>query len=324
MNLRLTMNAMLGVVILFAATARSEEDLKPIREKVEKQIANLPVEAHFDQPYAGTDNPKQMVDLFLPKNRKSDKPLPVVVFIHGGGWVNGDRIKSASAVVPYVLSGDYAGVAVSYRLSGEAKWPAQIFDCKAAIRWIRGNAKKYNLDPDHIAVMGGSAGGHLSSLLGTSGGVEALEGDLGEFTSFSSQVTCVVNFCGPEDFKMTLMYKDGKPVVNDPAVSGLLGGPLAEKQDAVVAASPVTYVTKDDAPFLTLHGTKDERVDFKHAERIHAVLTEAGVPSILIPITDAGHNLWGAPEIPDRVGKFVARHLRGATVEIPSEPIAKQ
>lgn len=146
----------MGFVSLILAATALAEDLASTRKRVEKWVAALPVVAHFDQPYAGTTNPKQMVDLYLPKERTDDKLLPVVVFIHGGGWTNGDRIGAAGRVLRFVRTGDYAGVTVGYRLSGEAKWPAQIYDCKAAIRWIRGNAGEFGLDPDHIGVWGRS------------------------------------------------------------------------------------------------------------------------------------------------------------------------
>jgi len=320
------MKTMLTLGLLLLPTAAFAEDLAPIRKQVEEQVAKLPVTAQFDISYAGNANPKQMLDLYLPKTKASDKPLPVVVFIHGGAWKNGDRIRSAGTVLPYVTSGKYAGISVSYRLSDEAKWPAQIHDCKAVIRWIRANAAKYGLDADHIGVMGSSAGGHLVSLLGTTGDVSELEGDVGPYKTQNSRVTCVVNICGPQDFQMPLMMRDGKPVTEDPAVAGLLGGALAEKKDAVIASSPITYVTKDDAPFLTLHGTKDERVDFKHALRIDEALTKVGVSSLLVPITGQGHGL-SHPQMHARIGQFFDRHLRGGKVEIPAgalEPVAKK
>ncbi|MCA1964047.1 MAG: alpha/beta hydrolase [Prosthecobacter sp.] len=308
-----------SIFLTFALSALAE-DLTAPRQQLERQIAALPVMAHFDQAYAGTDNPKQRLDLFLPKERKSEKPLPVIVFIHGGAWAREDRVFSASKVLNFVRSGDYASVTVSYRLSGEAKWPAQIHDTKAAIRWVRGNAAKFGLDPERVGVMGSSAGGHLVSLLGTSGGVQALEGDLGEYTAQSSRVSCVVNLWGPQDFTLPLMFKDGAPVIEDPAVADLLGGPLAENHDQVLAASPVTYVSEDDPPFLTLHGTKDPRVDFKHAERLHAALTAAAVPSLLIPILDGGHGPQ-APEMPERIRAFFDKHLRGLDADLSSAPL---
>lgn len=280
------------------------------------------VEARLDQPYAGHENPKQMVDLYLPKKRNSDRPLPVIALIHGGGWVNGDRIGYASQAIQLARTGDYAAVGVGYRLTKEASWPAQIHDCKAAIRWIRAHAKEYNLDGDKIAVWGSSAGGHLSSLLGTSGEVKELEGDLGPNTSFSSRVQCVVNLCGPEDFSQALMFdQEGQPIWKDDAVSGLLGGQAPDKQANAAAASPVTHVTKDDPPFITFHGTKDQRVAFRHAETIHTALQKAGVPSLLVPITDGGHGSVSHPDVRSRGQQFTDKILRGLESAIDTTPL---
>ncbi len=192
-----------------------------------------------------------------------------------------------------------------------------MYDCKAAIRWIRAHAKELNLDPDKIAVMGSSAGGHLSSLLGTSGDVKELEGDLGPNAIFSSRVNGVVNLCGPEDFTQALMFgKEGKPTLKDDAVIGLLGGNYEEKHSEAVAASPLTYVSKDDPPFITFHGTKDQRVAFLHAETIHAALQKASVPSLLVPITDGGHGSVNHPDVIKRSHDFVGKILRGMATEI--------
>ncbi|MGH7202399.1 MAG: alpha/beta hydrolase fold domain-containing protein, partial [Planctomycetaceae bacterium] len=156
----------------------------------QRNPARIPdsVRVERDVPYAGTDNPRQRLDVLLPKEPAGEKPLPVVVFIHGGGWRNGAKERGLRELVPLVESGEYVGVTIGYRLSGEAKWPAQIHDCKAAIRWIRANAAKYHFDPDRIGVVGTSAGGHLVALLGTSGGVEALEGNLGSHDEAGSRV----------------------------------------------------------------------------------------------------------------------------------------
>jgi len=280
------------------------------------------VEVRLDQSYADNDNAKQRVDLYLPKKRNSDKPLPVVAFIHGGGWIHGDRIGTVAGCISVARTGDYATVGVGYRLTDEAHWPEQIFDCKAAIRWIRGHAKEFNLDGDHIAVWGSSAGGHLSSLLGTSGDVKELEGKIGSFTSQSSRVACVVNLCGPEDFTKALMFdKEHKPILKDEAVIGLLGGTYVEKHAEAVAASPITYVSKDDPPFLNIQGTADQRVAYANAERVHAALTKAGVPSLLIPITNGGHSSVSSAEAKKRGEQFVAMYLRGIKSEIDTTPI---
>lgn len=292
------------------------------KQNVVAIAAKSEVEVKLDQPYAGNENPKQMVDVYLPKKRNSDKPLPVVALIHGGGWVNGDRIGYAAQAIQLARTGNYAAVGVGYRLSKEAHWPSQVYDCKAAIRWIRAHAKEYNLDADKIAVWGSSAGGHLSSLLGTSGDVKELEGDLGPNTSFSSRVQCVVNLCGPEDFTQALMFdKEGKPNWKDDAVSGLLGGNAQEKHAEAVAASPVTHVSKDDPPFITFQGTKDQRVAFRHAETIHAALKKAGVPSLLVPITDGGHGSVNHPEVKVRGQQFTDKILRSIDSTIDTTPL---
>jgi acetyl esterase/lipase len=309
----------LGLMLAAVATTHGSE-LAQARAKLERKLQSLPITAHFDLPYADTDNPKQKLDLFLPKDRRSTAPLPVVVYIHGGAWKRGDKVHSGSRVLDLVSSGDYAAVTVSYRLCDEAKWPAQIHDCKAVIRWVRGNAAKFGLNPERIGVWGNSAGGHLVSLLGTSGDVKELEGDLGNFPRLSSRVSCVVNQWGPQDLTQPLMFQDGKAVVEDPAVTDLLGGPSTQKRAAALAASPVTHVTSDDPPFLTLHGTEDQRVAFAHGERIHAALTGAGVTSLLIPVVGGEHGVTH-PEIPERIRAFLDRYLAGRKAEVSTKPI---
>lgn len=315
------MKHLFAILVLVASSAQGQ-DGSAQRKNVIAFAAKNQVDLKLDQPYADNTNPKQRVDVYLPKKRNSDKPLPVVAMIHGGGWVNGDRIGYGALGIQLARTGDYAAVAVGYRLSKEAHWPAQVHDCKAAIRWIRAHAKELNLDADKIAVWGSSAGGHLSSLLGTSGDVKELEGDLGPNTRFSSRVQCVVNLCGPEDFTQALMFdKNGNPIWKDDAVNGLLGGSAQEKHAEAVAASPVTHVTQDDPPFITFHGTQDQRVSFRHAETIHAALQKAGVATLLVPITGGGHSSVGHPEVKVRGQQFTDKILRGIESTIDTTPL---
>ncbi|MEM7394675.1 MAG: alpha/beta hydrolase, partial [Verrucomicrobiota bacterium] len=132
------------------------------------------VKALRDLAYADSDNPRQKLDLYLPEKPASEK-LPVIVYIHGGAWKGGNKSGGGRLLAPYVSGGRFAGVSVGYRLSGEAIWPAQIHDCKAAVRWVRGHAEEYGLDPDRIGLWGTSAGGHLVAMLGVGGEVETLE-----------------------------------------------------------------------------------------------------------------------------------------------------
>ncbi len=305
----------LALTYLVAFTVFAED--KPAPKPAPPRVPDS-VELKADLPYAGNTNPRQAVDLYLPKKRANEMPLPVVVYIHGGGWSGGSR-AGGGLVQAYAASGNYAGVSVGYRLSSEVKWPEQIYDCKAAIRWIRGHAKEYNLDPDHIGVTGSSAGGHLVCLLGLTEGVKELEGNIGEFTNLSSRVTCVANYCGPTDMTSPLMQGDAA-LTDDPAVAGLLGGSLKAKAAEAKAASPLTYIHTGSPPFLTAHGTKDMRVNFTNATRLHEALTKAGSPSILLAMTDAGHG-FGSPELNIRVRQFFDMHLRNIKAEISTEPI---
>lgn len=275
------------------------------------------VRAELDVPYAGTDNPRQRLDLFLPKMPKSDKPLPVVAFIHGGAWQGGDKRGGAGVVLPLVESGQYAGVSIGYRLTGEATWPAQIHDCKAAIRWLRGNARKYNLDPDRIGVTGGSAGGHLVAMLGTSGGVAELEGNLGEHTGQSSRVACVVDQFGPSDLLTMGGWHNGPKSPE----ARLIGGPVQENKEQALAASPIEYVAKDNPPLMMIHGTNDQIVPFGQSEELLAALRKVGVEAVLIPVAGAGHGNFGTPEPARRMRQFFDKHLLGQEVSISTEPI---
>lgn len=255
------------------------------------------------------------LDVIRP-GQPGDSPLPVIVFIHGGAWRAGNKSGGVGRLVPFAASGDYFCASVGYRLSGEATWPAQIHDCKAAIRWLNANAKEYNIDPKKIGVWGSSAGGHLVNMLGTSGDVKELEGDCGS-PGQSSRVACVVPFCGPSDFRAIGRLKGGAA---PSAVAQLLGGPIGEKQQAAIAASPVTHVSKDDPPFLIVHGTKDRTVPLAQAETLHAALKKAGVNSTFVKIEGGGHGIGGA-EVMKRVRAFFEKHLRGRDVEVSDKPI---
>lgn len=275
------------------------------------------VEPLLDVPYAGTDNARQRLDLYLPKARKDDKPLPVVVFIHGGAWQAGDKRGGYGMIAPLVESGDYIGVSVGYRLSDEAIWPAQIHDCKAAIRWLRANAKKYNLDPNKIGVTGTSAGGHLVAMLGTTGDTPNLEGPLGEYVKESSRVQCVVDQFGPTD----LLAMGGSHNNPNSPESKLVGGAVQEMQKVAREASATTHVSKDDPPFLLIHGTDDRVVPFNQSELLHEALQKAGVESVLVPVQGGGHGNFGTSDVTQRMRQFFDNHLRGKDVPISSEPI---
>ena len=281
-----------------------------LREKIDVQT---------DIEYAKAGEVSLQLDIYQPKAAASG-PRPCIVWIHGGGWQNGNKSSGIGRLAEFVASGDFVGVSVGYRLTDVAPWPAQIHDCKAAIRHIRANAEKLGIDPDKLGVWGSSAGGHLVSHLGTSGGVKEVEGDLGT-TGVSSRVACVVDFCGPSDF---VIFGQDAPRMNQPGspVYKLLGGPAKEKAEAAEQASPVTFVSKDDAPFLIVHGTDDRTVSLRQAERLHAAQKEAGVDSTFVKIEGGGHGI-GGPQVESRVKAFFEKHLLGKDVEISAEPIVQ-
>lgn len=307
----ISLNSFAIFICLFSTFHARAQNNRGQQQQLPESIELLP-----NLPYAGTDNPRQMLDLLLPRNR-SDGPLPVVVFIHGGAWRNGQKEGGRRRVAPFVASGNFAGATINYRLSGEAIWPNQIHDCKAAIRWIRANAKKYNLDPDRIGVWGTSAGGHLVSMLGTSGDVASMDGTIGPHTDFSSRVACVADFYGPTDF--LTMNKTAPPgarldhdAPNSPE-SQLIGGPIQENPDKVAKANPITYISSDDPPFLIVHGTLDPTVSHNQSELLHTAFKKARVDTTMISVEGGGHGRGFGPKANEFVEAFFEHHLRGNT-----------
>jgi acetyl esterase/lipase len=278
------------------------------------------VEHLKDIDYAGNGNPRQKLDLLLPKDRKAKK-RPMVVFVHGGGWWSGRKEDGLDVIRAVTATGDYAAATINYRLSPEAKWPAQIHDCKAAIRFLRAKAGEYGIDANHIGVVGMSAGGHLVSLLGTGNDEAGLEGTVGAFAKVSSRVQCVVDFFGPTDF-LTNLFPDATADRNNgrKMVMEFLGRSEAEARSNAKAASPVSWVTEDDAPFFIAHGTKDMLVPYSQATTIHTALEKAGVESHLVAMEGAGHG-FASPELNRRIRVFLDMHLRGVPGEISAEPI---
>ena len=270
--------------------------------------------------YADTDNPRQQLDLFLPNTRMSDDPLPVIAFIHGGGWRKGSRRSGLQFLAPLVSTGKYLGVSIGYRLTDEATWPAQIYDCKAAIRWLRANAKTYHADPAKIIAVGTSAGGHLVAMLGTSGDVVTLEGKIGTSLNSSSRVCGVIDFFGPTN----LTNMGGFHNNPDSPESLLLGGPLLEQKEVAMAASPIHYCSKDDPPFLIIHGTDDKLVPFDQSSQLHKSLQDAGVSTRLIAIEGGGHGRLQSKELTSRIRLFIENQFSDSDHEISTQSIPSQ
>ena len=229
----------------------------------------------LDIAYANL-SPAQKLDIYIPDEGVG--PFPVIVAIHGGAFKHGDKADGQLTPMLEGLKRGYAVVSINYRMSGEALFPKNINDVKAAIRWIRANAKQYYLNPDKIAAWGGSAGGNLSSLAGTSGDVKALDDlSLGN-SNQSSRLQAVVDWFGPTDFLMMdsqlIETGNGKPDHNEAnsPESLVLGKKITEIPDKVKEANPETYITQDDPPFFIEHGTKDHLVPTQQSTNFAAKL----------------------------------------------------
>jgi acetyl esterase/lipase len=266
---------------------------------------------HRNLSYVTSGHPRQTLDLYLPTPpavRTWQKPpangyqtkLPLVIWIFGGGFLVGSKDDT----VPLeLLSQGYAVASIGYRLSGDAKFPAQVEDCKAAIRWLRANSARFALDPERFAVFGESAGGYLAAMLGTTGDVK--EFDVGENLEQSSRVQAVIDFYGPTDF---LQNASAVASAKTPEAF-LLGGPILENKDKAAKANPIAYVTRDDPPFFIVHGDADKLVPYNQSQLLDAALTTANVPVAFHTVKGGGHGGFSDDRIGPMVTKFIADHL---------------
>ena len=268
-----------------------------------------------DLTYGQVGSRDLKLDLYLPPDQ--GHPAPLIIWIHGGAWLSGNKDQPSPAV-PLTAQG-YAVAQVGYRLSPEALFPAQIHDCKGAVRWLRANASLYHLDPDRFAAWGSSAGGHLVALLGTSSAETDLEGSVNDLKT-SSRVQAVVDWFGPTDFLQIGNAESdlAHNAVNSPE-SRLIGGALLENKDKAAKASPITFVSKAAPPFLIMHGDRDRTVPFNQSELLFAALKKAGVDATFIPMKGAGHG-FGGPEAIRPVQEFLKRTLNAATQSAASTP----
>jgi acetyl esterase/lipase len=252
-------------------------------------------------PYAAIPGIRPLeLDLVLPP--ETGEPVPVVVFLHGGGWRLGSRhtagpMYRGASPTPFeelALAG-IAVASVDYRLSGEATFPAQLHDAKAAVRWLRARAGDLGVDPGRIAAWGESAGGHLAELLGLTGDDAALEGDVG-IVGTTSRVSAVVAWYAPSDLVGFAADAGADPADPTTREAQLLGAPVPQVPERAAQASPVTHVSPAAPPVLLLHGAADRFIPCVQSERLYAALVEAGVEVELDVYEDADHMWLGSPE----------------------------
>ena len=251
-------------------------------------VADEPkVTVEYDINYARPNGTELKLDIARPG--EGDGPFPAVFVIHGGGWSAGDKKDMRPALSDFARRG-YVAISPQYRFSPKDTFPAQVHDVKAAVRWVKSHAKEYKVDTKHIGAVGFSAGGHLAMMLGLTGPSDGLEGDAVAGEPDTS-IQAVVNYFGPTDLAAT-----DYPEVTQPIINRFLGGTPKEKAKEACQASPLTFVSKGDAPILTFQGTKDPLVPHSQATKLADALSNAGVPGRVELLIGAGHG-WGGDDM---------------------------
>jgi acetyl esterase/lipase len=256
------------------------------------QAAEAEVDYKPDITYATVDGEELKLDLASPEGL--DHPVPAVVVIHGGGWMGGKR-QDMAPIAKQVAAHGYVAPTISYRFAPKHRFPAQIEDVKAAVRYLRAHAKELNIDPEKIGAMGVSAGGHLSMMLGTMDSGDGLEGNGGN-PEQSSKVQAVVNYVGPVNLIID-HYTDTQTQI----LTAFLGGPPKDKVDDCRRASPITYINKGDAPILSFFGTDDPLISYDQAFQITTALDDADVPGRVELLLGASHG-WIGKELDRTMG----------------------
>jgi len=235
------------------------------------------------------------------------RPGPAAIYLHGGSWMGGDHNSGGfiiDAIGEALNNSGFVVASANYRLGPDELWPAQIVDAKCAVRYLRANARVLGIDPDEIGIWGHSAGAHLASLVGTAGPEAGW--DVGPYSSESSRVEAVADLAGPADL-VTLEDEGAPGVVKDNFVTLLGHVPQDQLEGELKAASPVTYVSTGDPPFLIIHGDMDQIVPIAQSEELAKDLEAAGVPETLVVVRGGGHSLDepGADPDPEQIEAMV-------------------
>lgn len=295
--------------------AGDELDLRALLSEIDitavaSALAPDGTDEYRDVEFANAGGVSLRLDLFVPDG---SGPFPVVIGLHGGSWTSGTRDQNLSLLQ---VNRGYAVANIDYRLAPEWTYPAQIYDVKAAVRWLRANAATYRLNPNAIGVIGLSAGGHLAALLGTTAGVEELEGEALGNPGVSSRVQAVVDYFGPTDLlqlhDQALACEPGDPDDPTEPPSLLIGCPIQSCPDKTQKANPIRYVSADDPPFLILHGTSDCLVPWQQSQIFYDALKKQNLNAqlVLAPFAAHGDPVFLLPMYQNRVNEFLDRTLR--------------
>ncbi len=300
MKLSVLTFSLLGLLCLSQLMAKADKPEGATEESQEQEVVE-----YNDIVFAEPGGVKLLLDLQLPAGVA--RP-PLVMFIHGGAYLGGNRKSTALA---WLVDEGYAIARIEYRVSSEAIFPAQIHDCKGALRWLRAHQNEYGFNAERVVVAGTSAGGHLAALLGVSGEVEALEGTTAGHAEESSQVQGAIDYFGATDFILRSNDQPAKTEHPRGAITLLLGGPVSKNRSLARLASPVTHVTADDPPLLIFHGEKDPVVHLSQSQRLLEVCQAKNHDTQLLVIPGQGHG-WKGPTSQERLAllRFLAKHLR--------------
>ena len=291
----------LVLVAILPFVTREHRAQVPSGVKIIRNLSYLPEDAKKD--------PLRELDLFLPR-LKYGKSMPVIVWIHGGGWIEGD--KNDSPALELARQG-FATASINYRLAPEATFPAQIRDCKRAIAWIRKHGPEYGIDPDRIGVWGLSSGGHLAALLATTSGTKLFEEDLPASEKGSTAISACCDWSGPTDLinfreqcPPDAVYSTFQPA---DLVDRLLGGPVQENEALAREASPITYASENCPPILIMHAAEDPIVPFIQSQEFANRLKGLGAPVKMIKVNSDDHVIFNSGTF-ETVTDFFAVELK--------------
>ncbi len=289
-------------------------------------VADEPVVVK-DVPYVTDGDPRQKLDIYLPADyEKAEKPLPLVLLIHGGAWQEGNKEMDGHmpSIARWFTKKGYAVAANNYRLAPEHPMPAQVLDCKAAVRWLRANAKKYHLDAERFGAWGISAGGHLTAMLATTG--ETREFDTGENLNQASKIQAACVLCGPEDF---IFWQENRPAITFTSIfPKVFGGSARETKPLATKMSPRLYVSEKTPPMMLMHAEDDALVPIIQAEKMVETLKEKNVPHAFrrFPAGEGGHVVPGYfnEEGQKTTVAFFDRHLKGEEPSVGADAPGKK
>jgi acetyl esterase/lipase len=297
------------IAILFASTSFAQDNAYSFAASLFRY------EVHPNIVYHTANNYESKLDVYVPPDLSH--PVPVVIVIHGGGWIADTKEGRVLEIMPYVQMG-FAAVNVEYRLAHTSHAPAAVEDCRCALHWVIANAKAYNFDPNRVVLQGGSAGGHLALITGMLTPAAGLDRSCyapqdnvwseNPGTAGDPRVAAIVNWFGIADVVDELHGPNAKGY----AVAWLGDQPNAD--EIAKRVSPINYVTSNTPPIITIHGTKDALVPYEQSVRLHKALDAAKVPNQLVTVTGAGHGGFTAEQNQNAwlaIRRFLQQNIKG-------------